>query len=45
MLIRLYVCRSHKRNEATKRVVEVEVEVEVEERGWTKFEQSGRKRS
>ena len=43
MLIRLYVCRSHQRNEATKRVVEVEVE--VEERGWTKFEQSGRKRS
>ena len=39
------MCRSHQRNEATKRVVEVEVEVEVEERGWTKFEQSGRKRS
>lgn len=44
-MLRLYVCRSHQRNEATKRVVEVEVEVEVEERGWTKFEQSGRKRS
>ena len=44
-MLRLCVCRSHQRNEATKRVVEVEVEVEVEERGWTKFEQSGRKRS
>ena len=43
MLIRLYVCRFHQRNEATKRVVEVEME--FEERGWIKFEQSGRKRS
>ena len=43
MLISLYVCRFHQRNEATKRVVKVEVE--VEERGWIKFEQSGRKRS